>query len=248
MGSRRGPITAGELVKQLENDPEYQRRIAAREAQVRAWTKRVDKATAPIIAELTGLGVEVPEAGLRVMANFKVDYRKGIPILIRWLEREDLDVLAKAEVASALATKWAKPVAAEPTIREIDRALAGPDPLGDRDTRWLLNMLGNSLIHVVDASVTDDLLRLLKDERLREFRAFIALALGKIKGDPRIVDALIENLSDDQIVWDCVKALGDLRAARAKPFIEPFLDDEVADMRKVARSALAKIDKNPSSV
>ena len=231
MGVSREPISAHEWIEQFEASPGV---AAARE--------RYREMASPILEGLASLGIEVPLDNLRVMKNKKVDYRRGIPLLVEWLPRvRDDDV--KGDTAYCLGTKWARPLAAQPMIDEIDRTLAAG---GEHDA--LLNDIVDALAYVVDASVAEDLLRLFREPELQGFAGLIAEAMGTIQDDSRIVDALIEGLTDEHIAWHCIKSLGKLRVLRARPLIEPFLNDESGEMRRVAKSALARIDKNPNPI
>ena len=70
----------------------------------------------------------------------------------------------------------------------------------------------------------------------------IAIALARSK-DPRTVEVLVNLLKNDEIPGHAIIALGKVKAAEARPFIERYLTHTHAWVRTEARRALAKIDR-----
>ncbi|RYC07072.1 hypothetical protein [Nocardioides zhouii] len=92
MGKRQAGITAGELIAELEADPEHQARRREREAaadEEHAVLREVEK---PVVADLAAIGVEVdspwnlyrdPDARAR-----------AVPVLLDHLDRDYPDMLS----------------------------------------------------------------------------------------------------------------------------------------------------------
>lgn len=214
------------------------------------------RAEAPILAELAQLGFQLEwvsdlysklrssvfdtdEKVLQVervedLYRKPIDYRAAIPVLLKWLPLvSNLDV--KETLVRALTVKWAKPVAARPLIEEFRKA-PETEELG---LKWAI---GNALSEVVDASVFDDIVELVRDRRHGRAREMLAVALGNMK-EPRAVDVLIELLDDEEVAGHALWALRKLAPPEARSAIERFVDHPETWVRNEARRALAKIDK-----
>ena len=74
----------------------------------------------------------------------------------------------------------------------------------------------------------------------------VVVGLGKLT-DPRVVDVLIGLLDDDDVVGHAVMALGRLKAKTARSPIESLLRHPNTWIRKEAKRALARIDKQDNS-
>jgi hypothetical protein len=59
---RRGAITAEELMKQLNADPEYRARVAKADAERRAFQEALTRAERPVVADLRAAGLRVRSA------------------------------------------------------------------------------------------------------------------------------------------------------------------------------------------
>jgi len=231
-------------LEKREQDPERQARIASSR-----------RAEAPILAELAQVGIhirtlgdltsrlrsEVFETGevvlpikqLSDLYREPIDYRAGIPILLKWLPLVD-NLNVKWAIVDALAWKWAKPMAARPLIEEFCKA-----PMEKLGFKW---SIANALSEVADASVFDDIVELVRDKRHGRAREMLAVALAKTK-NPRAVDVLIELLDDEEIAGHAVYALRLLALPEARSALERFVDHPKTWVRNEARQALAKIDK-----
>jgi hypothetical protein len=190
----------------------------------------------PILAELAQIGVRV--GALADLVNKPIDYQVAIPVLLKWLPKVD-NLGVKEIIVRALTVKWAKPVAARPLIQEFRKA-PETEELG---LKWTV---ANALSEVADASVFDDIVELVRDERHGRAREMLAVALGNMK-DPRAVNVLIELLDDEQVAGHALLALRKLAPPEARSAIEPFADHPKTWIRNEARRALAKIDKKTSA-
>jgi len=70
----------------------------------------------------------------------------------------------------------------------------------------------------------------------------VVLALGKMK-NPRAIDVLIELLDDDEVSGHALSSLLKLKARKARPHFERFLNDPRGWVRKIAKRAVAKLEK-----
>ena len=223
-----------------------------REALIAA-TRQVE---APILAELAQVGVHIstlddlkrplrldilreaeersiPREELPEFLQGPVDYRAGIPVLIKWLPLVDnWDV--KWAIVDALAVKWAKPIAARPLIEEFRKA-----PMEKQSFKW---SIASALCEVADASVFDDLVELVRDKRHGRAREMLPVAIAKTK-HPRAVEVLLGLLDDEEIAGNVVYALRLLAPPEARSVLERFVDHPKTWVRKEAQRALAKIDK-----
>ncbi len=101
--------------------------------------------------------------------------------------------------------------------------------------------IGNALSVVADDSVFEDLVELAKDQRHGRAREMLMLALGRMK-NPRAAAVLMELLDDDEVVGHAVIGLGNLRAEKARPLLERFLNHPMPWVRTEAKRALKKIE------
>ena len=213
------PDTISAMVNQQQSD---------RDALIAASRQ----ASAPVLVELAQLGFHLE--WVSDLYNKRLDYRAAIPILIKWLPLVS-DRAVKADIATALSVKWAKPMAARPLIREFRKAPQGEE-LG---LKWTI---ANALSEVADASIFDDIVELVCDERHGRAREMLAVALGNIK-EPRGVEVLVELLDDEQVAGHALMALRKMAPPEARSAIERFVDHPKTWVRNEARRALAKIDK-----
>jgi HEAT repeat protein len=229
--SRRSPITADELLYELEQDPEYQRRQAELQRQQQRNIEEYLTAAAPVLRDLAQAGVHVD----RISADqlIEQDYKTAIPILLRWLPRVD-NLRIKEAIVRSLSVPWAKPTAAPALVDAFRQAPDDPPGL-----KWAI---GNALSIVADDSVFQDIVALVRDKRHGPGREMVVEALANMR-NPQAVDVLCELLADEEVAAHAVVALGKLKAARARPQIEPFLNHSEGWVRKEAKRALAKIDK-----
>lgn len=84
-GRERGPITAAELMAQLEQDPQYQAKKAAFDAELEERTSALRAAEQPIVADLLDVGV--PVESVWDLVNTAAPYPAALPVLVEHLER-----------------------------------------------------------------------------------------------------------------------------------------------------------------
>jgi len=119
-----------------------------------------------------------------------------------------------------------------------------PDGLASfQATKHLITVEWGGTSVVADDSIFDEVAELVRDQRHGGAREMLAVALGNMR-DPRAVDLLIELLADEEVAGHALIAIGKLKARKARPHVERFLNDDKAWVRGEARRALAKIDKD----
>jgi HEAT repeat protein len=105
--------------------------------------------------------------------------------------------------------------------------------------------VASALETVADDSVFDEIAALATDRRYGKSRRMLALSLGNMT-DPRAVDVLLDLLNDEEVAAHAVMGLGKLKAKKAAPKIEPFLEHPRPWVRREAKKALARIQRAPS--
>lgn len=179
------------------------------------------------------------EAGVNVSSVWdlvKTPQAKAIPVLVDFVGR-DLQPCVKEAVIRALSITPAKPIALRPMIQEFRRPNL-PDSL-----RWTI---GNALEVLTSEEEAQELLKLATNEQYGTARQMLVVGLGKLRC-PQAVDTLVGLLDDEDVQGHAIMALGKLRAVRAKPRIEPFLNSPRAWVRREAKKALERIDKSPTT-
>lgn len=229
-------ITARELMDKQANDPEYQKKLNDLKNHRQQATYEFMQAAAPIFEELSKTGFNIASFSdlyrIKDFAN-KTTYRQVLPILLKWLPQiEDLRV--KESIVRALSIKWAKPIAAPTLIKEFIQITDS-----ENQCKWAI---GNALSVVADDSVFEEIVELVQEKEHGVARQMVEVALGNMK-DPRAVDVLLELLHDDQVAGHAIFALGKIKSFKARPYIEPFLNNDKSWVRKEAKRALEKINK-----
>jgi HEAT repeat protein len=196
-----------------------------------------------MLRELEDAGIESESCGVfSARGETRFDFGQATPILLRWLPEIESTRVRESIARSLTNEPEARRLgAAEVLVREFPR-------LGeDLGAKWAF---GNALATLADASVSDDLIRLLRDQRHGYSRQMLCTAVRRT-GDPRAPSVLIEMIDDDEVAGHAIAALrsfgpkaslphlrhaqGKLRAAASRPTATPFT-------RKQARGALERLD------
>jgi hypothetical protein len=180
-----------------------------------------------------------PEAGIE-LASF--DYEQAAPILMEWLPRVE-DQILREVIARSLGYRSAPPGTAVALLAEFRRQPTSEDWMS---TKWAV---GSALAEVADASVTDDVIELLRDRRHGRARQMLCEALRRTK-DARAPAVLLELLDDPDVAGHAILELRMLGPKSslpcleaAKPALERLVDDEAASpfTRRQARKALERL-------
>jgi HEAT repeat protein len=186
MSKREKPITAEELHRQLESDPEWVAREAAREAEARRGDEAERFETRELISDLAAVGIRV--RSIWTLVNTRERYPEAIPVLITHLQRPYCD-RTKEGIARALTVTEARGVAAQALIDEFRKL---PAPVDINGAKWAM---GNALSLVATKEHAQQLVELVCDKRYGGARSMLPLALGKFRTPE--VKAALELLVDD---------------------------------------------------
>ena len=161
-------ITAGELMAELEADPEF---VAQREQRDRELLRREREwreAEEPLIRELHEAGFLVDSAW--DLVNTSTPYPQALPILLAHLERPYPDRVREG-IARALAVRDSR-FAWETLVRLYRDETPGTDAKDG---------LAVALAAAADDGVIEDVIGLVQDERHGESRILLSRALAKSK-------------------------------------------------------------------
>lgn len=168
-------MTASELMNRLNSDPEWVRRQQERESARKAMESQLTAEEAPILADLANAGYSVNSVWDFV--NTKLSYPTAIPVLCKHLKLPYHPKIREG-IARALTVKEARGIAGYEVLDELKRrANESPD-----EARW---MLANALTVIADASMIDDIKRLLEDSRYTPERGVLRRALKKASAKQR---------------------------------------------------------------
>lgn len=196
----------------------------------------LEKEDQRVTAELQKVGIRIN--GVYDLVNSRRSYKEAIPVLVKLLPSIKDDRI-KEGVVRALAVKEAVGGdVSRAMIREFEGISPSPPP-SMQALKWAI---ANTLSVVARDPVFEEIAALVRDKRHGKAREMLAVALGNMK-DSRVIDVLVKLLNDDEVAGHALMALGKLKAAKAKPAIERFLDHPKPWVRKEAERALRKIDK-----
>lgn len=184
-----------------------------------------------IVDALRTVGIEVN--GVYDLVNRDDDdYPEAIPVLIGLLPKVR-ESRVKEGIIRALTVKEARGVAARPLLDEFYR-------MEDTVFKWAV---GNALNIVADWEHVDEILEIVQDRSHGNSRQMFAMALGRFRGRPEIVDVLIDLLDDDDVVAHALDALRRLKAEKARKAAERLLDHPRKLVRREAEKLLSALDR-----
>ena len=159
-------MSAAELVKQLESDPDYVSQRNKQEAQQKEIEVRLRAEETPLLTALADVGVQVNSVW--DLVNSKTDYASAIPVLVKHL-RLSYHPKIREGIARALTVKQAHGIAGKVILDE----LKSPKEK-NREVRWAL---ANALSKIADASMIDEINAMIADARYEDVRGILKLAL-----------------------------------------------------------------------
>jgi HEAT repeat protein len=233
MKNKRKPITASELMDQLNRDPEFVRRSEEREKYFSALAESLALAEKPLVEALNDSGLAVKSVW--DLVNTKRTYPEAIPILVAHLERP-YPYRIREGIARALTVKYAGEDAFRALLNEFKKVPATGEAARE-GFKWAL---GNAISIVANARHFDEVVGLIRDKRHGTARDAMVLRLPRLNRG-RAVSVLIESLADPDVAGHAVTALRKLKVPEARPHIERLLDDPKAWVRKEAAKALAEL-------
>jgi hypothetical protein len=227
------PISASELMEQLNQDPEFVRRREQRDAHFKELQKRLAEAEWPLVTALNDSGVQVKSVS--DLVNTKRADPLAIPVLTAHL-RYPYPWPIREGIARALTTKSAGNDAYTALVREF-KQLPESQENDQNQFKWAL---GNAISIVADKNNFDEIVDLVRDKRHGITRDMMVLRLPRLEPH-KAVPVLIELLADDEVAGQAVIALGKLKAYEARKGIERLLNHPQAWVRKEAAKALAAL-------
>ena len=211
---------------QLQLDPAHLAYEKEIEAQQRENKVRYRLAARELLGALNAAGFSVESVG--ELRHKCLNYSRAIALLLDWLPRiSDPDV--KEDIVRTLSVPWARPVAALSLIAEFRRQDA-PGSL-----KWAI---GNALDVVADASVVTELVQIAREKQHGTARQMVVHALGKFRANAVVLDALVECLSDKDVVLHSVIALGKIGDPTAIPHLEAIVSEAKGPLKKYAERGL----------
>lgn len=195
---RQGPITATELMAQLANDPEYQRRFREAEALRQERARLLGAAEQPIIRDLRDVGIIVDS--LWDLVNPPELCPEALPVLMEHLERGGYPERIMERLGRALAVKPSVTYWTRLRQRFLESRDAGEE-----------TGAAVALAACAGKDQVDDLISLLSVEAKGDNRLFFVRPILRLGGD-RGRD-LVESLRDDPVFGKEATAL----LARRKP-------------------------------
>lgn len=228
----RKPITAAELMAQLNQDPDFVRRREEKERHFRALQEQLAKAERPLVAALSYVGVMVESVW--DLVNTRKEYKQAIPVLIAHLERP-YPWRIREGIARALTVKYAGEDWYTALVREFRKLPDSSDP-DQHGFKWAL---GNAISYVANKSHYDDLAGLARDRVHGQSRDMIVRRLPKLDRE-RSADVLVDLLGDDDVAWFALQGLAKLKVQAPRLEIERLLNHPDPWVRKEATKALAK--------
>jgi len=182
---------------------------------------------------LNHLGMDV--TGAFDLMTWKEPYPAAVPVLLDCLPRVK-DEGIKEAIVRALTVKEARGKADAALVAEF-RAIPAT-PTANVGLKWAI---ANALSVVATDVVFADLVELVRHRQHGKSREMLAVALGNMK-NPGAVDVLLDLLKEDEVAGHSLIALGKLKAKKARPQIEGFLNHPKPWVRKEALKALRRVD------
>jgi len=188
-------MRADELVRQLENDPDYQARMAEKEAQREARHRAFLAAASPLLRDLESAGIATADFGVfvnrvvpGVLDPSTFDAGAATPILIEWLPRMT-DPRVKETIVRHLKNSAAKGVAVDVLVSEF----RAPD--SSDDYRWVI---GDTLSYVARREDLATVADLAMDRSYGMGRQLLVEQLWRVKSQE--VEEFLRNAITDPTV------------------------------------------------
>jgi hypothetical protein len=168
-------MSAADLMKQLQSDPDWVRenagRVAHREAAAEQLRQEYRQEEIPLLAELANIGIKIDS--IWDLVNAKSGYPSAIPTLTAYLQGVDHPRLREG-IARALTVPEARGIAARVILEELQRPSGQSPP----PVQWAL---ANALTVVADESSVDTMRALIADDKYLDIRERLKAALKNAK-------------------------------------------------------------------
>lgn len=171
MMAKKQAMTAAELMAELANDGDYQKKLREKELQSENLERILDEDERQLVAECNVAGVKI--RSVWDLVNTASGYSAVIPILVDHLDR-DHHSRTEEGIVRALTTPEARGIAFTPLVRRF-REISD----GESEIKWLVGAA------IAESATSDDapaVVELIKNEshgRGREFLPFGLIQLPK---------------------------------------------------------------------
>lgn len=232
----RPPITAGELMDQLEVEAKHQAATAERDRLRKEKIAELSRNLEPVEADLRNIGYDLRL--LQALKSSGKKYQLAIPVLLEHIQRNSHSDV-KMILLRLLSVRWVKGNAAEVLLKEFERLPA------EDGSRWYF---GDALTFLATPSVLENLIAIVTNPANGKAREMFVLALARIR-DPRSIETVITLLDDEQVAGHAIVALRKLKATEALDHLARFGDHPktwVRNEAKKAISALLKVQSRPT--
>lgn len=228
---------------ELEADPDSQRWKAERSAAHAARLRKSAPDFALVRGALEAAGVASADFGRftsgrppDVIRPSVFDYKAAVPVLLAVLPLVQ-HPSAKEAVVRSLTTSYARPAAADALIREFRNTSATEQPA----LKWAI---GNALDTVTTTEHLEVLLELALDRVHGTGRQMIVDRVARISMDARVVDALRNLATDEDVAFHAMAGLRRrLGQAAAAAVIRPLTDHDSERVRDAARRQLKRAER-----
>lgn len=234
MKKRKGPVSAGEFLDELEKDPKYIARMEEHEREKEKYRISFLKQTKNLNSDLLKAGVLIDS--LADLVSTKKTYPPAIPVLLDYLKRRkdlDWDDNVQDALIRAISVKEARGIAGEELVKQFREER-------NERLRWVI---GNAIGIVGTENEIEDIILLAMDESYGESRSELAIAMGrvlKLSAIPYLLQLL--SAKEQLVQGTAITVLGELRAYETRSAIEPFLKHESSWVRNEAKKSIKKID------
>lgn len=165
------------------------------------------------------------------------DYKAAVPVLLEVLHRVK-DPGAKEAVVRSLTTSYARPAAAGALIAEF----RSTSVIKQESLKWAI---GNALDTVSTPQHLDVLLELVLDRTHGAGRQMIVDRIARISGDARVVDALRQLITDEDVALHAMAGLRRrLGPEAAADLIKPLTQHSSERIRNAARQQLKRAERS----
>lgn len=186
----------------------------------------------PIFDDLEKNGIKVNTLDNMLLKDFDEKlYIKAIPILLKWLKKDDLPNSTKAEIVKAIGSRpVSKEYAFDAIIDEFKKL--DKDALRKKEGfyNWYVIVVGNVFTRWMDDNYADSLFKLLEDEKYKD-NSFLIFALTKFKKQENREKAIKFSMNElnspnhnNEAIANLIYVLQKYKAVQAKKLIESFLD------------------------
>jgi len=220
----------------------------------------------PILDDLSKHGVKVSTLYYLLAKDFdEKSYEKAIPILIHWLQKEDVSNTTKAEIVKALGSRLvSKPYSFDVILDQFKKLSTEDLQRREGFYNWYVIILGNIISSWIDDAHADTLFNLLESDKNRD-NSFLLYALAKLKNaenKQKAISLAINELNQpnhsNEAIVNLMGILKQFKVSQSKKLIESFLEFpknytrktykngfgtvKDKDIRKVAQKTLSSLE------